>query len=171
MRRRSPESAREQYRRRGIRIQGRPACQAVTFSTAPYRFRPQTGTPSGNRDDRLCPLDHTQPRDPSWVGLRGFEPMASSVRVISGSPPCRPAFPRSLPTVAGKVMWRGHRHVWCRSSSRRDDRARSVRTVSGWSGCRVDWSRVRTTARWIAVGWRPRKWPAVVTQFVTHPGG
>ena len=27
------------------------------------------------------------------VEVRGFEPLASSVRVISGSPPCRPAFP------------------------------------------------------------------------------
>jgi hypothetical protein len=34
----------------------------------------------------------------SWcdvgVEVRGFEPLASSVRVIGGSPPCRPAFPQ-----------------------------------------------------------------------------
>jgi hypothetical protein len=32
--------------------------------------------------------------------------LTSSVRVISGSPPCRPAFPRSRRTVRGQVMWR-----------------------------------------------------------------
>jgi hypothetical protein len=38
--------------------------------------------------------------------VRGFEPLASSVRVISGSPPCRPHFPRSIPTVRSEVRWR-----------------------------------------------------------------
>jgi hypothetical protein len=38
-----------------------------------------------------------------WVEVRGFEPLASSVRVSSGSPLCRRRFCRSLPTVRGEV--------------------------------------------------------------------
>jgi hypothetical protein len=33
----------------------------------------------------------------SMVEVRGLEPLASSVRVISGPPPCRPAFPQVAP--------------------------------------------------------------------------
>jgi hypothetical protein len=32
-----------------------------------------------------------------WGGGEGLEPLASSVRVISGSPPCPPAFPQVDP--------------------------------------------------------------------------
>jgi hypothetical protein len=39
---------------------------------------------------------------PGGVEVRGFEPLASSVRVISGSPPCRPAFRQVEPDRQGR---------------------------------------------------------------------
>jgi hypothetical protein len=37
------------------------------------------------------------------VEVRGFEPLASSVRVRTGPPLCRPTFRRSPPTIRGEV--------------------------------------------------------------------
>jgi hypothetical protein len=39
-------------------------------------------------------------------GGEGIEPLASSVRARDGSPLCRPAFRRWIPTVRGEVRWR-----------------------------------------------------------------
>jgi hypothetical protein len=44
--------------------------------------------------DTTTPDDRRFRWSSGGVEVRGFEPLASSVRVISGSPPCQPAFPR-----------------------------------------------------------------------------